>query len=430
MNNILPSTTNTIGIWGFGVTGKAHAHFFSERGNRIIVMDTAAAPGVDRIQSTAESIKNFLEECDIVIPSAGIDLGNYTNYFHKFLFEADLFRALWHKPIIAITGTIGKTSTTHLLSEALKIAGKNVATGGNIGTALINLLPLQEKSDLAVIELSSFQLEYVRSFAPELAIITNLFPNHLDRHKTFENYCTAKFNIIARQHAHQQALIPSSLTNKITRERIFFHGEVGYCFDPSGNIVTAQKLILAAENIPTTSYRANWLVIAAALDLLDINPSTVFSENNHFEIPDHRGALVATINGVAFYNDSKSTIIEATIAAVHKLYPQRIILLLGGISKGVDRTPALRQLKDHVVHIICFGKEADILAAACAHHAIAHSAVTTLEDAVLLSKKIALSGDCVVLSPGGASFDLFTDYQERGRIFEKLVNIRTPFDMA
>jgi len=162
-------------------------------------------------------------------------------------------------------------------------------------------------------------------------------------------------------------------------------------------------------------------MVYALLDALGINTHAIASHDA--PLPDHRVHLVAHLNGVDWYNDSKSTVMEATLAAVAKLAPhyQRIILLLGGVSKGVDRTPYLHQLAPYNMHVICFGKESALLATACLEHNLAYSACETLAAACTIAQSYAQPGDAVLLSPGGASFDLFTNYEERGKAFVNII---------
>ncbi len=174
------------------------------------------------------TLTNFLEYNDYIIASPGIDLRPYQSYEHKFVTEIDLFCQDWQKPLITITGTVGKTSTTHLLSELLKLAGLRVATGGNIGTGMLDLLNEQTSSDCAVLELSSFQLEYAQHCTPDLAIITNIYPNHLDRHGTYDEYTRAKLRSIQLQTPQQKTLIPLSLYETVADILPMLHNALFY----------------------------------------------------------------------------------------------------------------------------------------------------------------------------------------------------------
>ena len=166
------------------------------------------------------NLEQFLEECDYIVPSPGIDLRDYQKYSNKYIAELDLFagelESAEHKPqVITITGTLGKTTITHCLSELLKKSGKRACAAGNIGDALLNTVPKLSSLDNLVLELSSYQLEHAGKCAPHLAIITNLYPKHLDRHGTMDAYWQAKYNSIRYQKAHQKALVPLEFIEQV-----------------------------------------------------------------------------------------------------------------------------------------------------------------------------------------------------------------------
>ena len=167
----------------------------------------------------AAAIEPFLAAHDQILVSAGIDLRPYEKFAHKFIGELDLFAQEWRKPFIAITGTVGKTTVTHILGTVLQHLGKKAVIGGNIGVGLCDLLETAQDAELAVVEVSSFQLELSKSFAADLAIWTNFSPNHLDRHGTLEAYRDAKNKIITMQRAGQKALVPITLAKKSKKAR-------------------------------------------------------------------------------------------------------------------------------------------------------------------------------------------------------------------
>jgi len=442
----------TIGIWGYGVVGKSAARYLQSFAQNISIFDHKQFSAEQAAQLQQENMRIyqprelelFLQAHEYIVPSPGIDLIPYQEYAHKFIAEFDLFADAWKKPIIALTGTVGKTSITSLLSQLLVAAHKQVATGGNIGTGMLDLLTQQEAADCALLELSSFQLELCKTAAPDLAVITNLFPNHLDRHGSFENYCAAKYKIFAQQTAQQQALVPLELLSSVrahfphkafhffsatppTQEQRAQLSAQERCYYLDQQTIygyrDGQQHIIAQLTEQHISYPQNWLIIYAVLDLLNIPTEIVTAALPTLNIPDHRLACIAQHAGISFYNDSKATVPEAMLAAVKKLDGSPIVLFLGGVSKGVDRRAALAQLRTmSVKHVICFGKEAEQLQAACAENMIPASAHENLETAfTYCMQQIAQSGDQVLFSPAGASFDLFSHYQERGDVFKKMV---------
>jgi UDP-N-acetylmuramoylalanine--D-glutamate ligase len=297
---------------------------------------------------------------------------------------------------------------------------------------MLDLLDHQEATH-AVLELSSFQLEQSREFAPDLAIWTNLYANHLDRHKTMQAYAAAKAQIFCRQTNGQQALLPLAARAIIepviacepqaskplhawfssnpepaapAPENFFYRNTATGAFMYHQRKNT--QYILSTEEIPSISFAENWLIIAAAATLLGFDARTFIAGARVPDLPHNRLEPVATVPGITFINDSKSTIIQATIAAIEALAPQSIILLLGGLSKGVDRIPYLGQLRTTgaVRHVICFGAEAQALFAGCQQAGLPASCCATLEEAVTLAyeqARLEQKNTCVLLSPGGTS---------------------------
>ena len=447
-----------VGIWGYGVVGRSTLRYLVSQEAHIGVYDQKALSPEQQQEITAagaqlyqpNELDQFLSVHDYLIPSGGIDLRTHQAIDHKILSELDLFCDSWRTsakpaPIIGITGTVGKTSVTHLISEILRAHGYRVATGGNIGVGLFDLLQEKNNSDYAVLELSSYQLDLCHSHAPDLAIITNLHPNHLDRHGSAEAYQTAKGKIFTLQTAAQKAIAPLELLPWLraltpNKKYTWFAGhrpteaelaqltsnESLYFLDSEkiwslGKLHNGARTTTALAQIPTLSFPINWVLIHAALAELGIK----FKQESlaQLSLPDHRFSCIATHNGISFYNDSKSTVLEATLAAVQQLNGKPIILFLGGLSKGVDRANALAQFKSYSIkHVICFGKEAEELARACAAHTIPASSYPTLEAAFdACTRSIAHSGDQVLFSPAGASFDLFASYKARGQRFKELV---------
>ncbi|MGC2310601.1 MAG: UDP-N-acetylmuramoyl-L-alanine--D-glutamate ligase [Candidatus Babeliaceae bacterium] len=439
-----------IGIWGLGITGKSLISYLNQFSCTVSVIDQRSLNNEEKaflkqnnsFLSPYSSLDLFLQENDVIIPSAGIDLRPFSYFSPKFIGEIDLFCKVWQKPIIAITGTLGKTTITSFLSKILEHNNLKIATGGNIGRGLLDLTT-QENTDYAVIELSSFQLELTKKLDPFLAILTNLYPNHLDRHETVENYFQAKCNIIKHQNPLHQALVPLelapllrtqewahnrsfnffSLQKPLPEQQVALQKNDTLFYYTDQGVITEnvnQQQNIYNHQLPTSSYPLNWLIVIAALHILN---KQFLNQNldDAIPLPEHRLELIAMYRTLSFYNDSKSTLMQATLAAVEKLQGKPLILFLGGVSKGVDRTLFMSQLKNKVHTIFCFGAEAHLLAQACALHAIAHFTFPTLDAAFNHAIQYAPETSTLLLSPGGASFDLFKDYEERGNHFKNLV---------
>ncbi len=434
-----------IGVWGLGVVGKAAIRHFHHYGHMIEVTDKRMPTQEELLFLEnheasfvpPQELSSFLERNERIVPSPGINLTNYYAYEHKWLPELDIFYEYWKKPIIAVTGTIGKTSVVHLLSKIFESLGLAYSTGGNIGTGMLDLLPTQEIVQGALLELSSFQLEKCKTFAPDLAIWTNFYPNHLDRHGSLEEYFKAKYNLLKHQKTHQKALIPWQLKENIEsyknyKAQVYFFAEVRpllqtaspvYFFQDSYIAVYKNGItsnLIATTQLPALSYPVNWLIICAALDILGI-PLELCSYFSALSLPQHRLHCLGTIKGITFYNDSKATIAQATQAAVQQCQGKPINLFLGGISKGVDRKSLITSLKNKVVRIFCFGAEAQALYNECATQEIPAYKHVTLEESFKACIQQAQKDDIVLFSPSGASYDLFAHYEERGERFVSLV---------
>ena len=446
--------TRTLGIWGFGLTGKSLLRFFSKNYPQCtlaICARTISSEDRKLIESTANvrviaesQLHEFFEFCDLIVPSPGIDLRPYLGqYGDKLISEIDVFSAHWTGHVIALTGSLGKTSTVHIIQQMLTRYGYAAHLAGNVGFPLLDLVAAHNAPDQwAVLELSSFQLDQCKvPLNLDAGIITCIVPNHLDRHNSLGEYRAAKYKLFNDIMPHATAIIPLEQKQNLSDTPLATHEKIIFCTtnadaaNAGGGTIcsynqrsreithldhTTQRIL---GNLPASacSYPENWLIVYALLDALGIDTCTI--TDHTVALPHHRVALIRTINGVDWYNDSKSTVMDATLAAINKLAPcyTKIILLLGGTSKGVDRTAQIALLANYNVHVICFGKEHEFLATACMHAQIKNTPCATLDHAAAIAQEIAAPGDAVLLSPGGASFDLFANYEARGSAFIEMV---------
>jgi UDP-N-acetylmuramoylalanine--D-glutamate ligase len=331
---------------------------------------------------------------------------------------------------------VGKTSTVSLISHCLTKLGLNSPALGNIGNPLLD--SKLNYNDLCVLELSSFQLENVQCFNPTVSVIINLYPNHLDHHEDFKSYKNAKLNIFAQQKSGliiaNPDLAPDIRTKNYYNLPVVYTGFVenlqineSYIKYESQNIFlvnTVRKLIGNLEikqkfvNLATDSLAILFII----LDYFNLSFQDAYL--NDFKLPAHRAELVRTINGVDFIDDSKSTVVEATLHAL-AINTKPTILLLGGVSKGVCRQKIFVKLKEfgHLKQLIFFGHEAETLYQQAVFDFKNLSSCINLEEAVELAKKLAEPGDVILFSPSGASFDLFNNYQERGKRFRELISL-------
>lgn len=472
-----------IGIVGFGVVGKSVLNFFEHNiNNKSVSIDLwdqkeldletrkTLAGKVSQIYSSAnQTLEEFIKSHDYILPSPGVNLNDFYAYKSKFICELDLFDLHFKKPAIAITGSLGKTTTTKLLGQLAAVVRKsdgkkwlfgdiaalNPFTGGNVGLGMLDAIEQKESFDLGVLEISSFQLEFSKTFAPHVAILTNCYPNHLDRHKTLQNYLQAKINLLRYQSSDQYAIMSDQilgdeLIDTLRSELKYVKSHVCFSFSKKPDIQSLkdlglgickifykqdnslicydiagdnQEIIFDLSILPEVTFIENWIQVLAALYLLgaDMGALQKYFHQAGFEfaIDDHhhRVEYFATIDGVDFYDDSKATVIQSTLAATKRLSEKGpVILILGGLGKGVDRSPLCQDLAkiSNLKKVYCFGPECkDFEQIACKWN--------TLEDIVADVKQIMKPGDQVVLSPSGTSFDFYKNYKERGQIFKELV---------
>jgi UDP-N-acetylmuramoylalanine--D-glutamate ligase len=439
----------TIGVWGLGIVGKSAIRYFAQQGFALELFDQRMlSPEECKFladysvrQCPQSELIEFLERNDRILPSAGIDLRPFSQYKLKWLSELDLFAQECKKPIIAITGSVGKTTVTHLLSEVIKASGKSVFTGGNIGVGLLDSIRHANDADYVVLEVSSFQLELCKTFAPAYALWTNLYPNHLDRHSDFHTYFLAKSKLIC--HSNTKAFVPLSIKQEIDTLQLKHPlswlsvteiesatlaalpaTDTLYYLQDTTLIAYTHERSSAIEQlgcVPELSYPDNILLITILAHQLGIPASTVITTLEQQELPEHRLEHVADSKGLQFYNDSKATIPASTLAALEKFKGKPILLFVGGVSKGVNRADFIKQLHGKVQTVVCFGKEAETLHSWCIDSAISSVACKTIDEAFSQAIKQAQPGTIILFSPAGASFDLFANYQERGNCFKKLV---------
>lgn len=411
--------------------------------------------GAHYIDSKNISLNQFINDQDYVVVSPGVNVNSYLSDPIKLRCELDFFSEFFKKPSIAITGSFGKTTVTKLMGKLLGNY-RNVCVGGNGHRNPLDIIQDQENCDFAVLELSSFQLELNRTYAPDLAIWTNWHPNHLDRHATARDYFDAKLNLLRFQNNDQKALlyaglfignsatwmyevlpdIPSNLniytdtssdsiikTIQLKKYTLFSVEQNQLVVSTVTNgVVVTKNSILNLSHLPDITFLQNWIAVLSGMYLLGIDVLSIplFIEKQHdslLENHHHRLEHCGTVNGTDFYNDSKSTVIQTTQAAFEKLtmLGRPIILIVGGLSKGIDRSVLERNVTHHhlLKKMICFGSD-------CATFSYCEK-YPTLESTVEAIKKIMVPGDIVLFSPAGSSFDLFKNYEHRGDVFKQLV---------
>jgi len=321
--------------------------------------------------------------------------------------EVELGFRLLANPILGVTGTNGKTTTSELLGDIFRAAGKDVAVAGNVGRPLTGLDGALGEGAWIVCELSSFQLEDVDTFRPHIAILLNLAPDHLDRHGTFEDYRVAKLRIFENQTAEDVAVVPRGFgTIPGEARRIEFSLEDELPAEPS---------------IPGEHNRENAAAATAAARAAGIADDVIAAALSAFAGVPHRLELVREVAGVRFVNDSKATNPEAAERAL-SAYPPGIRLILGGSRKGIPFARlAKRAAASGVAQAYLIGDSADEIAEALATEGVRFTYSRDLPSAVKDAFRDADPGEVVLLSPACASYDQFRDFEERGERFRELV---------
>ncbi|AOY77430.1 UDP-N-acetylmuramoyl-L-alanine--D-glutamate ligase [Clostridium formicaceticum] len=354
--------------------------------------------------------------------------------------EIELAYRLNKAPIVAITGTNGKTTTTALTGEIFRRAKKNTFVVGNIGVAAISKALETTEKDVMVMEVSSFQLESVKEFRPKVAAILNLTPDHLNRHKTMENYQSAKFNLFKNQGPNDYAVInyDDSICRKasegLSSKKLYFSRKVQLSegvFVENNHIVISyddrKEVVINIEDIkiPGLHNLENALAATAMAFLMGVEIEVIRTALMHFKGVVHRIEYVDTIKGVHFINDSKATNTDAAIKAIEAVNPP-IILLAGGLDKASEFEDFIQAFNQKVKHVFAYGETAEKIYATAEKLAFHHvTIVKDLEEAASDAYAIAKEEDTILLSPACASWDMYRNFEERGDHFKKIVaNLR------
>lgn len=452
-------------IVGLGISGMAVARFAKKRGAFVTVTDIAeektlgaCVPEMLKMGVNMElgqhDVKTF-ESADLVIVSPGVSHTLLPILRAKekgipVLGELELASKYIHEPIIAVTGTNGKTTTTRLLGRMLENSGFKVFVGGNIGNPLIDYPDSGESADIVVVEVSSFQLDTIDTFRPKVSVMLNISADHLDRYPDFESYARSKSRIFENQDEGDIAVLNGSdsvicLISKELRVRKLFYYHYG-----NSHVKNSEYAVIGrvkGQNIFGIHYytkenpedfldlsKVNLMgrhnlenAAAASLAALTLGGTLegIQSTLNDFQGLSHRLEYVDSINDIRFYDDSKGTNIDATARAL-EVFNNPIVLIMGGRDKGGDFKQLRGLVRQHVKKLIVMGeagkKIKSILEDTCKNGV---QIASEMEEAVRLAYLSAVPGDVVLLSPACSSFDMFSNYAERGEVFSKAVESLT-----
>lgn len=440
---------------GIGTSNLPLIKLFAHKGAKVIACDkkdfeSLGKNGIKAKEYGAELVlgENYLSDiqADIVFRSPGTpfykeELVNLRNKGVVLTSEMEVFFDLCPCKTIAVTGSDGKTTTTTIISEFLKASGKNVHLGGNIGKPLLPEIESINADDYAVVELSSFQLISMRK-SPDIAVVTNLAPNHLDIHKDMQEYIDSKKNLVLHQNAFSKAVL--NLDNDIAngfsdsvrgqlakfsvKDKLFngaYLDGTTICYSDYGNIT--EIMDYRDIKIPGMHNVENYLAaISAVWGIVDVE--TIVAVAKTFGGVEHRAEFVREYMGVKYYNDSIASSPTRTALGTLSLYDEKIIIIAGGYDKHIPYEPLGPVINDKVKVLILLGDTAPKIEAAVKYaenydeNKIDIVNVSNMEEAVSEAVSRAEKGDIVSLSPASASFGLYRNFEERGNHFKSIVN--------
>jgi UDP-N-acetylmuramoylalanine--D-glutamate ligase len=438
-------------VVGLGKSGLAAALFLRDRGARVTVSDTRSAKELAKeipmlleagimVESGGHGLLTFRRQ-DLIVVSPGVPLdtpevAQAQTFGLTVIGELELASRFLQGEVVAITGSNGKTTTTTLVGKIFTDAGLPTLVGGNIGLPVIDLIAESRPETWSVLEVSSFQLETTVEFRPRIALVLNITPDHLDRHKTFERYAAAKARITAQQTPEDFLVLnaedkPTQMLAATTRAQVFWfsatrqikqgafvHGESIFFLAKEGG---KPEPVLPLAEIPLRGAHnvENVLAAVCAAKLAGIASESIRASVASFHAVEHRLEPVRTLRGVTYYNDSKATNVDATLKAIAS-FPSGIHLILGGKDKNSDYTQLAPLLRERVAAVYTIGSAAEKIERELAG-VVKMVSAATLASAVSTAASEAKHGDVVLLAPACSSFDQFDSYEHRGRVFRECV---------
>jgi len=435
-------------VVGLGKSGVASALFLKAQGARVTVSDAKSPEDLSdqipvlldqgiTVETGGHGERTFREQ-DLIVVSPGVPvdaplLVQARALGESVIGEIELAAQFLPGTIVAITGSNGKTTTTTLAGEILTASGFSALVGGNIGTPAISFADRATRDTVIVLEVSSFQLETIDKFRPRVAVVLNVTPDHLDRHRTVEAYVDAKARIFENQRGDDFAVLNADDSTCVamaarTRAQVFWFSrqkevERG-AWVRDGNILFREKAqqreIMQVSEIPLKGAHnvENVLAAVCAGSLMGCAPEKIRKAVTSFRAVEHRLEYVATIRGVDYYNDSKATNVDATIKAIES-FSANVHVILGGKDKGSDYSVLNDLLRQRVKRVYTIGAAAGKIESQIKGVEVVHA--ETLENALRKADAAAEAGDVVLLAPACSSFDQFKSYEHRGQVFKEIV---------
>jgi UDP-N-acetylmuramoylalanine--D-glutamate ligase len=435
-------------VVGLAQTGIATAKFLKARGS--LVTTTEVKPEEEMGETVQElrgmdvatewgghQVETFLRQ-DYIVVSPGVDLNiepiqKAIQQGVKVISEIELAYHFIHIPIIAVTGTNGKTTTTLLIGEMLKEDGKKVGVGGNVGEPLILFADGEDRWEVLVVEISSFQLEAIEDFRPCISVLLNITEDHLDRYPRYDDYIEAKVRIFANQNSRDLTIlnrddpIVMQYQEKVKAKKVFFSlkekpDEGAFS---NGQTISlrlggkGEKYSLSKTPLKGVHNVENMMAALTTARVFGCSKKAIQGVINRFEGLEHRLEFVREMNGIRFYNDSKGTNVGSVVKSLQS-FSEPVILIAGGRDKNGDLSPLKELIQKRVKHLILIGEAKERMNRELGGLTDT-SIAQTMEEAVLLAFQKAKGGEVVLLSPACSSFDMFKDYKERGKVFKEAV---------
>lgn len=434
-------------VAGMSRSGAASCDFLLARGASVCIYDDVPGDAVKKRMEElaakgarilpAEAVASAAEECDVLVLSPGIPIDHELPVFFRkkgkrIIGEAELGCLNLRSPLVAVTGTNGKTTTVTMIDEILRAAGMHSVACGNIGIPLTSCVEKLGWEDVAVMEVSSFQLETLTSICPHVAVVTNISEDHLERHYSMENYIFLKSKLLRNMRESEYAVLnyDDERVRAFAEEarcpvRWFSVRErvAGACLFEGGLYYENEKIMDAdALSLKGEHNLKNALAAICAARLMGVDGAVIAKTLSSMRGVRHRLEKIAELGGVTFVNDSKATNVDATLRAIDCMR-EDTVLLLGGKDKGESYDPLFERIRDsRVVLCVLYGENRFRLLNSAVR--CNESRITLCADfglAVRIAALSAKAGQCVLLSPACSSFDAFTDYEARGEKFEEIV---------
>ena len=444
-------------VLGLARSGFAVANLLIDHGAKVTASDMGQG---DSVMQDAKSLEmrgvrvvlgghpfSLLDGVDLVVKNPGIRydvpiIAAAIQRGIRVVTEIEVASRFTDSPIVAITGSNGKTTTTTLIGEMFTASRIPAVVSGNIGTALSGVIQDLAKETWLVTEVSSFQLQGTEEFHPKVSVLLNVYPTHLDYHGSMESYMQAKLRIFANQHDgdvailnwdkdNVRALVPQlqiqgvdvrgfSVRGQVEKGLYALDGKIYYRYagdEPAIEVCPVHDVALRGEFNLENALAAGAAALAAGISL-----DAVARVWRVFQGVEHRMEFVRTVNQVKYYNDSKATNPQAAIRAIHSFQEPEIVIL-GGLERGDDLTPLVDPLRKHAKAVVVLGESAERMREVAVQAEIRTiRSVHTLEEAVSTAVGLAETGDVVLLSPAAASWDMFPSFEVRGRIFKEAVH--------